>query len=119
MATPVPTIIALAVAASQPAIETTPYVGDPPIVFCQCVINGATKPWIPVVNTAAGQVCRFDIPASLGVGTHNIKARVSDYIGDTTDWSPLFYFRRYQGDSGANFWTYQGAVICDPDCVSK
>lgn len=111
-------IVASVMTSSLPSIETMPYVGNPPVDLCQHQINGATKAASEPVSGASGQVCRFAMPGSLGEGVHIIKARYQ-INGEWGPYSPPYYFRRYVGPSGANFWTYEGAVICDPDCVSK
>jgi hypothetical protein len=114
--------LASAINAAAPALESAPYIGDPPLVRCQYSIDDVVKPQVLPTQTELGPVCRFNLPATITEGFHKIRGRfifLVDGVEQQSDASAPWYFRKYAGTSGATFYSWDNAVICDPDCVSK
>lgn len=121
LATPV-FALASALTAATPALESAPYVGDPPIFKCEYLVDGRWQPKVSPTQTDLGAVCRFTLPSTLGEGYHTARGRYWVRVNDVQSAGPMsstFLFRKYSGSSGATFWTWESAVICDPDCVSE
>jgi len=114
--------LAAALATVTPHLETEPYVGDPPVVACQYSIDSRFISRIPSIQTDAGTICRWAMGNGITEGMHAINGRYvfrvdgKEVTGPASD---MFYFRLYRTPSGATFWTWESAVVCEADCVSQ
>lgn len=108
--------------ASLPSIQSEPYVGDPAVVMCEYLMDGRWQPKVKPQQADLGTVCQFQMPSGLSAGFHTARGRFWFKIDGKDTPGPssaTFYFRRYDGTSGATFWTWENAIVCDPDCVSQ